>query len=76
MIANRNLEPGTRLVASYKKQAYVCAVEEGEDGKLAYVLADGKRFTSPSAAGSAVMGGTACNGCPCGIRLHAESCTR
>jgi hypothetical protein len=26
------------------------------------VLEDGKRFTSPSAAGSAVMGGTACNG--------------
>ena len=61
-ITNRTLEAGTRLVATYKKQAYVCTVEKGEDGKLAYALEDGKRFTSPSAAGSAVMGGVACNG--------------
>ena len=61
-IENRNLEAGTRLVANYKKQTYVCTVEGGEDGKLTFVLEDGKRYTSPSSAGSAVMGGAACNG--------------
>jgi hypothetical protein len=64
MIENRNLLVGTRLVANYKKQAYVCTVEaagEGEEG-VAFVLEDGKRFKSPSAAGSAVMGGKAVNG--------------
>jgi hypothetical protein len=60
-IENRNLEVGTRLVANYKKQAYVCTVEAGEEGKTVFVL-DGKAYSSPSAAGSAVMGGTACNG--------------
>jgi hypothetical protein len=63
-IEDRNLSIGTRLVANYKKQTYVCKVEapaEGEDG-IAFVLEDGKRFRSPSAAGSAVMGGKAVNG--------------
>ncbi len=61
-IENRELAAGTRLVASYRKQAFVCTVTEGDDGKSAFVLEDGRRFKSPSAAGSAVMGGTACNG--------------
>jgi Restriction Enzyme Adenine Methylase Associated len=61
-IENRNLTAETRLVAKYKGQTYVCTVQEGEEGKLEYVLEDGKRFKSPSAAGSAVMGGSACNG--------------
>ena len=61
-IENRNLEAGTRLVATYKKQTYVCTVEKGEEGNTEYVLEDGKRFKSPSAVGSAVMGGSACNG--------------
>ena len=60
-IENRNLTAGTRLVANYKKQVYVCTVEE-EDGKTAFVLEDGKRFKSPSSAASAVMGGKAVNG--------------
>jgi hypothetical protein len=63
-IEDRNLSIGTRLVATYKKQAYVCVVEaaaEGEAGS-AYVLDDGRRFKSPSAAGSAVIGGKAVNG--------------
>ncbi len=60
-IENRDLPAGTRLVATYKKQAFACTVEEGEDGKLAFVV-DGKRYSSPSSAGSAVMGGSACNG--------------
>jgi hypothetical protein len=63
-IEDRNLRIGARLVANYKKQTYVCKVEaaaEGEEG-IAFVLEDGKRFKSPSAAGSAVMGGKAVNG--------------
>ncbi len=61
-IENRGLLAGTRLVANYKKVQYVCMVGVGEGGKVAFVLEDGQRFTSPSAAGSAVMGGVACNG--------------
>jgi hypothetical protein len=62
-IENRNLPVGTRLVASYKKTRYVCTVEAGEgDEGVAYVLEDGKRFKSPSAAGSHIMGGKAVNG--------------
>ena len=60
-IENRNLAVGTRLVATYKKQAYVCTLEQ-EEGKPVFVLEDGKRYKSPSSAGSAVMGGSACNG--------------
>ena len=61
-IEDRNLAAGTRLTADYKGRAWTCSVAEDEGGKLAYVLEDGRRFTSPSAAGSAVMGGIACNG--------------
>ena len=61
-IENRDLAVGTRLVATYKKQAYVCTIEAEQDGKLAFVLQDGKRFKSPSSAASAVMGGSAANG--------------
>src|SRR5579871_3384915 len=61
-IENRSLTPGTVLVARYHKQLYRCTVERNEDGTLAYVLEDGRRCKSPSAAGSAVMNGTACNG--------------
>src|SRR3954471_22647233 len=60
-IQNRNLPAGTKLTAVYKKRTYVCTVEAGEDGRLAFAV-DGKRYSSPSSAGSAVMGGTACNG--------------
>ena len=62
VIENRNLSVGTRLVASYKKAHHVCIVSAGEDGKAAFTLEDGRSFKSPSAAGSAVMGGVACNG--------------
>lgn len=61
-INDRNLPPGTTLVATYRKERSTCAVEAGEDGKTVFRLADGRTFTSPSAAGSAVTGGTACNG--------------
>jgi len=63
VIENRNLLAGTRLVAKYKKQTYVCTVEAGENGEgVAFVLETGQRFKSPSAAGSHVMGGKAVNG--------------
>ncbi len=61
-IENRNLNPGTRLVATYRKARYACIVSAGEDGKLVFTLEGGRTFSSPSAAGSAVMGGSACNG--------------
>jgi len=61
-LENRNLEVGTRLVARYKKQEHTATVVEGEGGGLRYRLEDGREFKSPSAAGSAVMGGVACNG--------------
>jgi len=60
-IEDRNLPVGTRLVANYKKQTYVCTVEAEGEG-LAFVLEDGSRHKSPSAAGSKVMGGGAVNG--------------
>jgi len=63
MIENRNLLVGSRLVANYKKVRYACQVVVGEGGEgVAFVLENGQRFKSPSAAGSAVMAGAACNG--------------
>ncbi len=61
-IEDRNLKPGTVLVARYKKRDHRCTVVKDEDGKLVYRVHGGKDYTSPSAAGSAVMGGVACNG--------------
>ena len=62
-VENRNLLVGTRLVANYKKQRYVCTVEAAEGGEgIVYVPEDGTRYKSPSAAGSKVMGGKAVNG--------------
>ncbi len=62
VIENRNLTAGMRLVANYKKQAHGCTVEVSADGdRNEFVLADGRRLKSPSAAGTAVIG-TACNG--------------
>ncbi len=60
-IENRDLKAGTRLVTRYKGQEYTAEVVQTEKG-LCYRLADGREFKSPSSAGSAVMGGTACNG--------------
>lgn len=56
------LAPGTRLTARYRGADYEVAVVSAPDGKTRYRLADGREFRSPSAAGSAVMGGIACNG--------------
>ena len=62
-IEDRNLTVGTRLVASYRKQAHARMVEKAEegDGKV-FVLEDGRKFKSASAAASALMGGKAVNG--------------
>ena len=62
-IENRNLTVGTKLWANYKKQRHVATVEDGEEeGSVVYVLEDGTKHKSPSAAGSRVMGGKAVNG--------------
>src|SRR2546425_7836551 len=60
-IENRNLKPGTKLAARYKGKEYTAEVVKTADG-IRYRLKDGKEFKSPSSAGSAVMGGSACNG--------------
>jgi Restriction Enzyme Adenine Methylase Associated len=56
------LVAGMRLVARYKGTQHMAEVVMGEDGKIRFRLADGREFKSPSAAGSAVMSGVACNG--------------
>ena len=62
-IEDRSLTVGTRLVASYRKQAHVCMVEKAEEGEgILFVLEDGRKFKSLSSAASALMGGKAVNG--------------
>lgn len=53
---------GQTLTAKYKGTEHTATVVAGEGGKLLYRLGDGREFKSPSSAGSAVMGGVACNG--------------
>ena len=60
-IEDRNLKDGMKLVAKYKGEVWKAEVAETEDG-LRIKLADGRLFKSVSSAGSAVMGGNACNG--------------
>ena len=60
-IKDRNLKPGTKLVARFKGKDYSCEVVKTKDG-IVYRLENGKEFKSPSSAGSEVMGGSACNG--------------
>ena len=60
-IENRNLEPGTKLIAKYKKEDYRAEVIAGEGEKVKYRLTDGREFKSPSSAGTAITG-KACNG--------------
>ena len=50
---NSTMKPGVNLVAKYKGSEYTCGVVE-EDGALRFVLADGRSFKSPSAAGRAI----------------------
>jgi hypothetical protein len=60
---NRKLKVGTKLVAKYKGTIYHMEVIETKDG-IRYRLSEApfSEFKSPSAAGSEVMGGNACNG--------------
>jgi len=58
----KKMAAGMTLVATYKKTEHRAEVIEGEEGKLRFRLEDGREFTSPSAAASAVMGGIAANG--------------
>ncbi len=60
--ARKSLKAGTRLIGTHRKVRHTAQVVTGEDGKLRFRLEDGREFGSPSAAGSAVMGGIACNG--------------
>lgn len=64
MIEDRNLKAGTKLVARYKGKGYVCKVIDSPEGIRYQVLDQGETsiHKSPPAAGSAVMGGSACNG--------------
>ncbi|KKK98443.1 hypothetical protein LCGC14_2642700 [marine sediment metagenome] len=61
-IKDRKLKIGTKLVAQYKRTEHQATVVKGEGDKVRYRLANGKEFSSPSAAGSEVMDGVACNG--------------
>src|SRR6266545_3272966 len=66
-ITDRNLTAGTKLWAKYKGEVHRAEVVAHADDKgnetLAYRLADGREFKSPSAAGGAVFGeGRTCNG--------------
>ena len=60
-LENRNLKPGTKLAARYKGKVHTAEVVKTKDG-VRYRLEDGQEFKSTSSAGSAVMGGNACNG--------------
>ena len=60
-LTDRNLKGGEKLTAAYKGKVYTCDVMK-EDGKLIYIFGAGGKYTSPSAAGSAVRGGKATNG--------------
>ena len=46
-IENRDLGPGTKLIARYKKEEYRAEVIAGEEGKVRYRLSDGREFKSP-----------------------------
>ena len=59
-ITDRNLAPGTILVATFKKVAYRCEVVETEQGTR-YRYGE-TEFKSASAAASAVMKGASANG--------------
>ena len=62
MIEDRKLKAGTKLVARHKGREHRAEVVPGEQGEVRYRLANGREFKTPSGAGSAVMGGMACNG--------------
>ena len=52
---------GTKLVATYKKALHPCEVVATDNG-IAFQLADGKTYMSPSSAGKAITGRVSCDG--------------
>src|SRR3990172_10213743 len=60
-LENRNLEPGTTLVARYKKAERTCEVVQTDEG-VRFRLDDGTKHRSRSSAGKQAMNGVACNG--------------
>jgi hypothetical protein len=60
-LVNRNLTPGTVLVARSKGKQRRCEVVLAADG-LRYRLDDGTEHKSPSAAAKTAMGGVSSNG--------------
>jgi hypothetical protein len=66
-ITDRNLAVGTKLWARYKREVHTAEVvakaDDHSNETIAYKLADGREFKSPSAAGAAIMGpNCTCNG--------------
>lgn len=63
MHSDRRPKPEARPSPGWEvhKKDHCCEVVKNKDGKVAF-WGGGKEYGSPSAAGSAVMGGTACNG--------------
>ncbi len=61
-INDRNLKGGEKLVARYKGQEHTVLVLADDKGGLGFELDGDTIHKSLSAAGSAVMGGVACNG--------------
>ena len=59
-ITNRELPAGTILTGTLKKTVFQAEVVETPEG-IRYRV-NGKEYKSPSAAGSAIMGGISCNG--------------
>jgi Restriction Enzyme Adenine Methylase Associated len=60
-IDNRELAPGDKLVATYKKAQHRCEVVQTDAGRQ-FKLADGRLFKSPSSAGKAITGRVSCDG--------------
>jgi len=61
-VNDRNLQGGEKLVARYKGQEHTVLVLADDKGGLGFELDGSTIYKSLSSAGSAVMGGTACNG--------------
>lgn len=61
VVENRNLAAGIVLTVTYKKAEHRCEVVKTDDG-LAFRLADGQTFKSPSSAGKAITGRVSCDG--------------
>ncbi len=59
---DRNLKGGEKLVARYKGEEHSVLVLADDKGGLGFELDGATIHKSLSSAGSAVMGGTACNG--------------